>query len=91
MTLKWSARDLSLALTTGSLLLGLANIGLGRRVNYLDHLLLFNLLAVTMLALAAGALIVAGVPLARARGRGGSLWLAATLAISLIGAYLLDG
>lgn len=91
MTLKWSARDLSLALTTGSLLLGLANIGLGRRVNYLDYLPLFNSLALTILALAAAAVVVAAVPLVRSRGRGGSLWMAAILACGLIGAYLLDG
>ena len=90
MTLKWSARDLSLALTTGSLLLGLANIGLGRRVNYLNHLTLFNSLALTMLALAAGALVVATVPLVRSRGRGASLWMAAMLACGLIGTYLLS-
>ena len=90
MTLKASARDLSLALTTGSLLLGLANIGLGRRVNYLDHLTLFNLLALTMLVLAASAVVVATVPLVRSRGRGASLWMAAILACGLIGTYLLD-
>ena len=86
---KFSPR-VSLVLTTCSLLLALINIQLGRRLNYLEHLLMFNTLAAGMLAFAAAALVVAGVALAKARGRGVSLWLPTVLAIVVLGSYLLE-
>ena len=90
MILKLSARNGSLALTTCSLLLGLVNIQLGRRLNYLEHLPIFNSMAAAMLALVVAGLVVACVPLVRARGRSASLWLAAALAIVVLGSLLLD-
>ena len=90
MVVKTSARKVSLVLTTGSLLLALVNILLGRRLNYLEHLPMFNTLAAGMLALVAAALVVAGVPLVKARRRSASLWLVAVLAGFVFGLYLLD-
>jgi hypothetical protein len=83
-------QTLSLSLTTCSFLLAIVSIQLGRRINYLDHLLLFNGLAITMLALVTVAIGVTFTALVRNRGRGFSLWLATGLAFMLLGSYLLD-
>lgn len=85
-----SARTTSLMLTTSSLLLAVVSIQLARRMNYIEHLSLFNGLAAGMLALVTAAVPVACVPLVKARGRNTSLWLAAALAVALLGSYLLD-
>ena len=90
MTRSISATRRSLMLTTGSFLLGLVSIALGRRVNYLDHLPVFNMIALVMLALVVAAVTVACVALVRNRGRGASLWIAATMGSVILGMYLLD-
>jgi cytochrome bd-type quinol oxidase subunit 2 len=90
MTRSVSATRRSLMLTTGSFLLGLISIALGRRVNYLDHLPVFNVLAAAMLVLVVVAVVVAFAALVRSRGRGASLWLAATMGTAVLGIYLLD-
>jgi hypothetical protein len=90
MTSRLSPRDVSIALTLGSVLLGVLNIGLGRRVNYLEHLTAFNSLAAAMLALVSIGFVVSVVSLVRNRGRNGSLWGSAALAAGILATYLLD-
>lgn len=90
MLLKWPARNVSLALTITSILLGVVNILLGRRMNYYQHLPLFNSLAAAVLVLVGAALVFAFAALVRNRGRGASQWVAAGLAIVVLGGYLLD-
>lgn len=91
MIRKWSAPGVSLMLTAGSFLLALVSIGLGRRLNYVEHLPVFNSLALAMLVLVSAALVVACVALVSKRGRSVSLWAAATMAAVILGGYLLDG
>lgn len=83
-------RNISLMLTASSFLLALVSIQLGRRLNHLEHLPMFNLLAAAMLVLVIAGLVVAFVPLVKTRGRGASLWLAAAVAIVVLGAFLLE-
>lgn len=90
MTRSVSATRRSLMFTTGSFLLGLVSIGLGRRVNYLEYLPVFNMIAFAMLALVVTAVTVALVALIRNRGRGASLWIAATMGTVVLGMYLLE-
>jgi hypothetical protein len=80
----------SFASTGGSLLLALSSVLLGRMVYYLDHLLVFNVMAALMLLLAIVGL-GAGVAAAwHARGRGALGWVASLTALALIGVYLAD-
>ena len=58
MISKFSPRNVSLLLTGSSFLLGLVSIQLGRRLNYLEHLPVFNTLAAVMLVLVAAALVL---------------------------------
>lgn len=90
MIRKLSPRNASLVLTASSFLLGLLSIGLARRLNYIEHLPVFNSLAAAMLVLVGAALVVAVVHLVRKRGRSGSLWGAAALAAAILASYLLD-
>ena len=89
MNTRVSARDISLLLTTTSILLAFAAIQLGHRLNYLEHLPMFNAMAAGMLALVVAGLVFAAVTLVRARGMGGSLWFAASLATVVLGMLLL--
>ncbi len=90
MIWKVSARKASLLFTVASVCVALVSIQLGRRMNYLEHLPLFNALAVTMLGLVGVGFLVALVSLIKARGRNVSLWWVAVLAIVVLGSYLLD-
>lgn len=91
MFLRSSTPNLSLMLSTTSLLLAVVSIQLGRRLSYLDHLATFNVMAMTMLALVAAGFALAIVPLVRARGRSVPLWLATALSTVVLGMFLLDG
>ena len=90
MRIRISSARVSLAFTSMSFLLGATNILVGRRVDYLEYLPLFNAMAVTMLGLVLVGLIAAIVALAKARGRGASPWLSATFASLVLATYLLD-
>jgi hypothetical protein len=90
MIQRLSPQTLSLSITAFSFLLAIVSVQLGRRLNYLDHLLMFNGLAITMLALVAVAIGVAFTALLRNRGRSLSLWFSTGLALMLLGSYLLD-
>jgi len=91
MIRRLSPRGISLMLTTSSFVLGLVSIQLGRRLNYLEHLPMFNVLAAGMLVLVGAGLVVACVPLIMARGRSVPLWVASALAAVILASYLLDG
>ena len=80
----------SLALSAGSLLLATTSVLLGRRVNYLNYLPVFNAMAVGMLALCVGALAVGVVGTWKSRGRSPELWLADALSILVLGLFLFD-
>ncbi len=81
--------SISLALTSASLSLAWISMWMGRRVNYLERLPLFNTLAAVMLSLAGAGLVIACLAIARGRGSA-SLWVAAVLAASLIALLLVD-
>ena len=91
MTRTFSDSRVSLLLSAGSLLLALVSITIGRRVNYLDHLTLFNLMAAAMLALGVAALAAGVVGTWKSRGRSAAMWLAIAIAILILLQYLLDG
>jgi hypothetical protein len=91
MTLESSSRNASIVCTTASVLLGLVSIQLAKRMDFLDHLRMFNLLAAAMLGLVIVGLATAIIPLSKARGRSASLWLAVVFAVSVLGLLLLDG
>jgi len=90
MVRKPSLLSASVALSAGSLLLATTSVLVGRRVNYLDYLPAFNVMAAGMLALCLGALAVGVVGTWRSRGRSPGLWLADTLAVLVLGLFLLD-
>lgn len=91
MTRTLSHSRASLLLSAGSLLLGLVSITTGRRVNYLDHLALFNSMAAAMLALGAAALVAGALGAWKSRGRSATAWLASAIAVLILSLYLLDG
>ena len=78
----------SLLPSTGSLLVALVSVILGRRVSYLDHLAAFNSMA--MLALGVAALVVGLVETWKSRGRSASAWLADLLAVVVVGLYVFN-
>ena len=82
---------ISLVLTATSVALAGSSVYLGRRGSYVEHLLAFNILAAAMLGMAVAGLAVALVSLARTRGQGRPLWVAALVAAVVSGLYLLDG
>jgi len=90
MILRMSPAKVSLLFTASSVLLAVISIQLGRRLNYLEHLPMFNVFAATMLGLVGVGLVAAIVPLFRARWRSPSLWLTAALAALVLSSYLLD-
>lgn len=90
MSQRLSSQTLSLSLTTCSFLLALISVQLGRRLYYLEHLPIFNVLAIAMLAFVTAAIVIAFTALLRNRGRGFSLWCTTGLAFMLLGSYLLD-
>jgi hypothetical protein len=91
MTRTFPPSSASLLLSAGSLLLGLVSMTLGRRVNYLDYLTLFNSMAAAMLALGAAALAAGVIGTWKSRGRSGVMWLASAIAVLILCLYLLDG
>jgi hypothetical protein len=90
MTLESLPRGIPFVLTATSFVLAMVSIQLGRKLNYLDHLPVFNSLALVMLALVLSALVVAVVQLVKARERSASPWVAVTLALFVLSSYLLD-
>ena len=90
MTSAISYRNLSFALSAASLVLAVINVVHGRRVNYLEHFMFFNVMAMGMLGLAVIALVAGVIGTRRARGRGASLWMVSGLAAVLIVALLSD-
>ena len=90
MTRTLSHLTLSLLLCALSLLLAVGNTLLGQRVNYLDYLTFFNVMAVSMLALSVAALATGALGTWKARGRSPALWLANAIALLLLGAFLFD-
>ena len=81
----------SLLLSAGSLLVALVSTLLGRRVNYLDHLPLFNSMAATMLALGVAALAAGVAGTWKSRGRDATPWLADAIAVLVLGLYVFNG
>lgn len=57
----------SLLLTAASIVVAVVSVALASRVNYLDHLPLFNSMAAAMLALVGAAVMAAAVGVGRAR------------------------
>ncbi len=90
MTSGISYRNLSFALSGTSLTLAVINVVLGRWVNYLEHLMLFNVMAMGMLGLAVIALVAGVIGTRIVRGREASLWIANGLATVLITVFLSD-
>jgi hypothetical protein len=74
----------SLLLSASSLLLATISIVLGRQVNYLAYLSLFNAMAVGWLSLGAAALVVALVGTWKAQGRSTLLWVANAVAVFVV-------
>jgi hypothetical protein len=72
----------SLLLTATSILLAVVSVALAGRVNYLDHLPLFNSMAAAMLALVGGAIVAPVVGVRRARLRTFSGWGAFAVALA---------
>ncbi len=71
----------SLLSSAASLLLAATSIVIGRQVDYLDHLPLFNAMAAGMLALVLAALLSGLAGTWKARGRGAWLWSANVVAV----------
>ena len=90
MIRRLSPHRVSLLLTGISFVLALVSIQLGRRPNYLANLPMFNILAAVMLVLVGAGLVVALVPLIKARGRSAPLWVTTALAAVVMAFYLLD-
>ena len=90
MILRMSSLRTSVSCTAAALILAVGSMLLGKRVNYLDHLLAFNLLAASMLVLVVIGLVTAVVSLARSRGRSGPPWIAAVVAVVVLAGFLLD-
>ena len=91
MILRRSFPGVSFALSSASALVAAGSILLARRLDFTRHMPLFNMLAMVMLALVVAGLVVGIVGLARNRGKGLPLWAAETLALVILGSYLLDG
>jgi hypothetical protein len=72
----------SLLLTAASILLAVVSVALASRVNYLDHLPLFNSLAAAMLVLVGAAILAAAVGVRRARLRTFNGWGAFAVALA---------
>lgn len=90
MAANLSPSTLSLILTACGFLIALFSSYLGQQINYLQFLLMFNLMAITILILVSMALVVALLALIKRRGRSYSLWFAASLATLVLGSYLWD-
>jgi hypothetical protein len=82
--------NLSLLLSASSLSLATVSVLIGRRVDTIHHLGLFNAMAMAMLAFGAGALAAGLIGTWRARGRSAPLWLADAVASSVVALYLFN-
>ena len=81
---------LSLALSVASLIVASVSLTLGRQINYLNYLPLFNALALLMLGLAIAALLLALFGIWRSRGRSIGVWLANGVAVFVLSLYAFD-
>ena len=91
MTRTLSPSNASFLFSAGSLVVALVSTTLGRRVNYLDYLTLFNVMAATMLALGVLGLAAGAIAAWKSRGRGATTWLAVGIATLIVAMFLLDG
>jgi hypothetical protein len=90
MQINPSPAIVSLLFSAGSLLLATTSVVIGRQVNYLDHLALFNAMAAGMLSLSVAGLVAGLVGTWKARGRNALLWSANVVAAMVTALYLFN-
>jgi len=88
--MRFTALGVSVWLSAAAVLTGVTSILIGRRVNDIDHLALFNAMAIAILAFSAGAIGAGVAGIWRSRGRSPLLWFASALAVAVVALVLLD-
>ncbi len=83
-------RNVSMMLSACSFLLALVSIQLGRRLNYIEHLPMFNSMAAVILALVCAGFVAALGALVKTQAKSPSSWLAVALALVILASYLFD-